>query len=425
MRSVSPYESRVLTVENDGATTAAYLRDAAGKTLGVCWITNHKKAPASLDLARLDTGRVPLMPLAHTRHRQGRKAFDPQALEVIWFEAGDGAAVLESGKPLCVIPGWSDIDRGIAGYSRDVVGRTPFACSLSEGAAELAPLIERARAHWDRQRDSNDWPEFQQAILGHLLARLGPGGYWWGDVGGRRLPRIGVSERPAAGDRPYTVLSTVGMSYQRMPAGGQIVPGPPTLGPDANGPEPGAGLPEGDQAVRLVPTPGAPGTLDASGAPHASGPLDAARSLGVEPAGADQALTEPDRIELALATTLPSQRAGSIFRWLGPLPWRGLRALGPGSCLRWRREPGAFPLGAHWDAVIMVDDPEALGGPPAPDLSGLTLGEDRERVRWLWVVPITTDELQYAASQGPRALINRLARRSGDRLIAAGHPQEH
>ena len=41
LESESPYGSRRLVVEYDGATTAAYLHDA-GAVLGAAWIANHE-----------------------------------------------------------------------------------------------------------------------------------------------------------------------------------------------------------------------------------------------------------------------------------------------------------------------------------------------------------------------------------------------
>jgi hypothetical protein len=361
VRSASPYESRSFVVECDGTTTAAYLRDAHDTTLGFCWVANHKTAPGSLDPARLDAGLPPLMPAAHTKHRAGgRKQLDPQALEVVWFEAGDGAILLEHGEPLCVIPGWADVDRGMPGYSRDTIGQTPFARSLDDASEGLVPRIDQARDHWKWQRAAESWPDFQQSALGHLLGRLGPGGNWWSEVGGKHLPRVGVSERPSTATRPYTILSTVGMSCQLM-------------APD--------------------------------------------RTLTDE-SGRRTATTDPVRVELALATTMPSKRAATVFRWLAPLPWRTATSFRAGGCLRWGRDDEDFPLGAQWQGVMLINSPAVMGGLPAPDLSGFTFGESRSRVRWLWVVPVTAEECDLADEQGSAALIRVLDREAGDRYVA-------
>jgi hypothetical protein len=354
----SPYGSRVLEVESDRVATAAYLRTADGRTVAATWVANHQDAPLRPDLARLNAGLVPLMPAGLTKHPGGRPTPDPRALEVVWFEEGDGAALLEDGQPLAVIPGWSDMDRGLPGYSRDAVGRGPFAFALDDEIDHLGPRIQQAQAFWEWRRGTGAWEGFQQSVLGHLLGRLGPGGYYWHDVGrewrrrsaGRpgaagELPIVGVSERPARDDRPYRVLSTVGMSCQRMPT------------------------------VELY----------------------------------EENVSEHARIELAVATTLPAQRAGSIFPWLAQYPWRAVTSFASGDTVKWYHEAATFPLGSKWEGVLLLDDPNRLEGPNPPDMSGFSFGGDP--VRWLWLVPITEAERRFGKDEGPEALIERLARK--------------
>jgi hypothetical protein len=221
MQSTSPYESRRMLVEYDGTTTAAYLNDEAN-SIAATWIANHQPAPPTTDLSRLNTGRAPIMPVAHTKHPAGRSPLDPDSLAVLWFEEGDGAAVFENGQLLAVIPGWADMTKGMPGYSRDIIGQTPFGWSLDDAMEGLGPRTEQASAFWKWRDASGSWGNFQQAVLGHLLSRLGPGAHYW-DAGGGKQPAVGVSERPATADRPYTVLSTVGMSCQRMPVVEQFI----------------------------------------------------------------------------------------------------------------------------------------------------------------------------------------------------------
>jgi hypothetical protein len=151
-----------------------------------------------------------------------------------------------------------------------------------------------------------------------------------------------VTERPASSRRPYTVLSTVGMSCQRMPVVEQV--------------------------------------------------LD-------DPSGYA-------RIELALATTLPAAQAARVFLWLATYPWRAVTWFGPGHSVRWYHEPATFPLGSG-EAVLLLDAPGVLPGPPPPDLSGFTFGGDP--VRWLWIVPISERDRQLAKDRGSSALVSRLA----------------
>jgi Suppressor of fused protein (SUFU) len=341
LESGSPYASRRVVVECDGDTTAAYLHSSAGP-IAATWIANHVPAPETTDQGRLNAGHAPLMPAAHTKHPDGRPVPEPGALRALWLEEGDGVVILEYGGPLAALPGWCDMARGLPGYCRDVIGQTPFSWSLDDAMEGLGPRAAQAEDFWRWRADEGAWAGFQQAVLGHLLGKLGPGGRYW-DVGGGKQPLVGVSERPPAGQRPYTVLSTAGMSCQRMPVIEQM----------------------GDLAKGAA------------------------------------------RIELAIATTMPSTDAARVFLWLGQYPWREATWLGDGHCVPWYHEPSTFPLGGGNEAVLFLDKPGSLLGPDVPDLSGFSFGG--EPVRWLWLIPISDTERVLAAERGPTSLVTHLA----------------
>ncbi len=315
--SRSPYASRRVVVEYDGTTTAAYLHDRTGP-IAATWIANHRRAPEATDLTRLTSGQAPEMPAAHTKRPDGTPLLDPDALQALWFEEGDGAAVLDRRELLAALPGWSDMARGMPGYSRDVIGQTPFGWSLDDAIEGLGPRTAAAAEFWRWQADEGAWAGFQQAVFGHLLTRLGPGARYW-DVGGGRRPLVGVSERPPTARRPYTVLSTVGMSCQRMPV--------------------------------------------------------------VEQRGDDSSAAA--RIELAIATTQPANVAARIFLWLAQYPWREVSWLGSGHTIPWYHEPATFPLGGGHEAILLLDKPGGLIGPEVPDLGGFSLNSEAVRWLWI------------------------------------------
>jgi Suppressor of fused protein (SUFU) len=339
--SVSPYGSRRVVVEYDGVTTSAYLHDKSG-VIAATWIANHGQAPAQVDVARLRSGVAPEMPAEHTKHPDGRPYPEPDSLTAVWLEEGDGVAVLENGEPLAVLPGWSDLSKGMPGYSRDVIGQTPFGWSLDDAMEGFARRISQSAQFWRWRASAGSWALYQQALLGHLLTRLGPGGAYW-DVSGGKTPMVGVSERPAVTTRPFTVLSTVGMSCQRMPVVEQT----------------------GEGAVGRA------------------------------------------RIELALATTMPSAEAARVFLWLGQLPWREVTWLGSGHSIAWYHEPATFPLGGGNESVLLLDDASRLPGPEVPRLDGFR--SSNEPVRWLWVIPINERERRLARERGSASLVTQLA----------------
>jgi hypothetical protein len=315
--SVSPYGSRRVVVECDGVTTSAYLHDKSG-VIAATWVANHGQAPERVDVARLRSGVAPEMPAEHTKHPGGRP------------------------RPEAVLPGWSDLSKGMPGYSRDVIGQTPFGWSLDEAMDGLGRRITQSAQFWRWRASAGSWALYQQALLGHLLTRLGPGGAYW-DVSGGKTPMVGVSERPAVARRPFTVLSTVGMSCQRMPVVEQT----------------------GDGAVGRA------------------------------------------RVELALATSMPSAEAARVFLWLGQMPWREVTWLGSGHSIAWYHEPSTFPLGGGNDAVLLLDDASRLPGPEVPRLEGFR--SSNEPVRWLWIIPINERERRLAMERGSTSLVTQLA----------------
>jgi len=315
--SVNPYGSRRLTVEFDGSTTAAYLRDET-TVIAATWIANHVHAPQTTDPERVNAGQAPVMPAGRTSHPGGTPPLDPYTLQALWFEEGDGVALLERGTLLAVIPGWADSNSGIPGYSRYAIGQTPFAWALGDVIDALGPRVERAADFWRWRDSAAGWARFQSAALGHLTSRLGPGAHYWDGAPGKR-PAIGISERPPGPGRPFTILSTIGMSAQRMPVVEQVVD---------------------------------------------------------DPAGYS-------RIELAVATTLPPGVAALVFLWLAGYPWRSVTWFGPGHSIRWYDKPSTFPLGGGYEGVLLLEDPTGLTGPPVPDLSGFSVDGDPVRWLWI------------------------------------------
>jgi hypothetical protein len=282
------------------------------------------------------------MPADHTKYPEGLEPFDPGALSAVWLEEGDGAAIMADGELLAVIPGWSDLATGMPGYSRDIIGQTPFGWSLDDALEGLELRVKQSSQYWRWRASAGSWHLFQEALLGHLLTRLGPGGGYW-DVSSRKTPTVGVSERPQLPNRPYTVLSTVGMSCQRMPVVEQT----------------------GEGAVNRA------------------------------------------RIELALATTMPSTEAARIFLWLAQFPWREVTWLGSGHSIPWYHEPATFPLGGGNEGVLLLDDPSLLPGPEVPRLDGFRASN--EPVRWLWLIPINERERRLAMQRSSASLVTQLA----------------
>ena len=171
--SVSPYGSRRVVVEYDGTTTSAYLHDKAG-AIAATWIANHGPAPQTVDVTRLRTGEAPEMPAEHTKHPAGRPPLEASTLTAVWLEEGDGVAILEATEPLAVIPGWSDLVKGMPGYSRDIIGRTPFGWSLDDAMEGFGQRIAQSAQFWRWRASAGSWALFQQRSEEHTSELQSP-----------------------------------------------------------------------------------------------------------------------------------------------------------------------------------------------------------------------------------------------------------
>ncbi|GAA4058387.1 suppressor of fused domain protein [Nonomuraea soli] len=286
----NPYGSRTLVVERDEESSVAYLCSPDGTVHGAVWLANHRSAPAVIDLGRVNAGRPPLMPRANTGHPAGRRPLGQ--LTPLWFEEGDGVALYENDDLLAVIPGWADMSRGMPGYAKDAIGETPFAWALDEALEGLAPRVAKARSYWQWRHAEGSWASFQQFVMGHLDGALGPAGRYW-DASGERMPTVGITERPPHGDREVTVLSTVGMSCQRMPTVEQWIDRPDAYA----------------------------------------------------------------RIELAVATHDDPRDAALLLVWLAQYPWHSVTWLGHGHTAKWYHEPETFPFGPEYSGVMLDAEP--------------------------------------------------------------------
>ena len=140
------------------------------------------------------------MPAARTRHPRGRPPLDPATLQALWFEEGDGVALLERGTLLAVIPGWADSSRGMPGYSRDVIGQTPFGWALDDAIDGLGPAGRAGRRVLEvAQLRERLGASSSQARSATSTSRLGPGAHYWDGAPGKRP--VDRDLRAAAGPR--------------------------------------------------------------------------------------------------------------------------------------------------------------------------------------------------------------------------------
>ncbi|MQA78592.1 MAG: suppressor of fused domain protein [Streptosporangiales bacterium] len=131
----------------------------------------------------------------------------------------------------------------------------------------------------------------------------------------------------------------------------------------------------------------------------------------------EQYVDEPgpySRIELAVAGLGRGDVDLVLLRWLARHPWRAATWIGSRHTVRW---PGTgFPVGEPFAGVLLLDEPTLLPGPAAPDLGGHNIFGDP--VRFLWLVPVTEEEITTARAEGVDALLAQL--RAAGRTWVAG-----
>lgn len=351
LRETNPYGSREAVVEDDGRTVYLYLRGIDGnpEVRGASvWVANRLPAPLQDDFTSAKSGVAPLMPASHTQHPQGWADWDPKELSLLWFEEGDGVVLLSRGRPLAVLPPWSD-PLGCSGYAREAIGHHLLAWALDMEAMEgLGPRIEASRAYWHWRGTQQSWVDIEAAGLRHLEPRLGEQkGYWEAD-GGTYPPRAVVLFQPPA-HPGISIYTTLGMSAQAMP-----------------------------QVERYFEDP----------APHRRVEL---------------ALAYPGESEIPIK--LLAGMMGSPWKrctWLGTghtYGWSPPSAERGASAVLLLRYPPPDVQGRLFRRSIVY----------TPDLSGL---EDRsgDPVTYLWVVPITAAEADRAKAKGSQSLVQELER---------------
>lgn len=175
-----------------------------------CWVCNTRKAPAELDMQAMEEGRAPMMPAEFCTHPEGVAPPSEESLEIVWFEEGDAAALVQDGSLLAVIPGWSG--EGFYGYSRYCAKEGPFAWPLREAEPVLAARTEASRRFW-ASFDENTWPEVQQGQLQALESYLGvPHEKYFAIDGGEWPPKALITAR--SGDVQYAFTIGVGLIPQ-------------------------------------------------------------------------------------------------------------------------------------------------------------------------------------------------------------------
>ena len=158
MQQTSPYGTRRATVLRGDGDLYLYLEDVAGsepRTVSAVWVANHEAAPTDA-LTVSAPGTPARMAASGTSLPDGCPPLSPDAA-LVWFEEGDGMAVVDGQGVIAAVPGWAGHD-GFYGYSRYAVGRSALAWEIGGDARRvLEHKVTESRDFW-AWRLGRAWP---------------------------------------------------------------------------------------------------------------------------------------------------------------------------------------------------------------------------------------------------------------------------
>lgn len=210
----SPYGTVEAIIEQDDHVAFFYLRALNNESFGMksCWVRNLVDAPEELDRARLSAGNPPVLPARFCRSASAQSRLQEKTLRVVWFEEGDGAALLEDDETIAIIPAWSGVE-GFEGYSKECVGQSPFGWEMP-GTDNLENRIKLADQFWKSwQTEKSPWDEYEPRLLESMEKRWGPVQKYFSIDGGEWPPRTLAQ---FAKDQK-TILVSVGTSICPQP----------------------------------------------------------------------------------------------------------------------------------------------------------------------------------------------------------------
>ncbi len=213
-------------VEQDGMVAYFYLfaQSCPKFPMKACWIRNLRPAPTSLSEQELKSSDPQLQLASHCLYPQGQPPLKAKNLEIVWLPEGDGAALLENGELLSVIPSWSGIG-GFKGYARDCVGSSTVSWELSSDNAMRDRVIS-AKAYWAKWEEGNDpFVSFRDAAF-HICEKVLGKNYQYYALDRGEWPPIGLYRSKGVA---YSYFVTLGVSLRPQPATETISESPQDL----------------------------------------------------------------------------------------------------------------------------------------------------------------------------------------------------
>ena len=196
----SPFGNLDAILEHDQRAVFLYLssqgREDSRFGTRACWVRNLIPGPYVFNEDEMKQGIPPVLPRTHCKYSDERPIPNPDHLEVVWFEEGNGAALIQpvpdsphEFHTLAVIPPWSGLE-GFHGYAEECAAENQICCPMPDNP-QLFERIRRAREFWQAcsQPDSHPFGDLQERELAIYKAAFGEEVQYFAIDGGNFPPR--------------------------------------------------------------------------------------------------------------------------------------------------------------------------------------------------------------------------------------------
>ncbi len=200
-------------VEQDSRVAYLYLHAPQHSNFGTraVWIRNLIKGPLVLSDQEMQMGIPPVLPRTYCATPDGSPPLKTDKLRFVWFEEGNGVALLEDEDIIAVIPPWSGME-SFHGYSRECRTENPICWPMPQ-QSHLEVRVRRAAQYWKNWEQLNPFKTYQEDFLGALAERW-PELDRYFSIDGNKWPPKGVQ---CFKDGADLVAVTIGLGLCSMP----------------------------------------------------------------------------------------------------------------------------------------------------------------------------------------------------------------
>ncbi len=346
-QETNPYGSMTAYLEDDGRTIYLYLQAEQNPEFDMMavWVQNRIPAPKFREVDELQRGIAPIL----CADEIDQPSLDPPPLEdirFIWTEEGDGVALFYRDELISFLPPWSGIN-GLHGYSKYCIKESLTAYPLGNSQhGVIAQRVQSSKDYWEFRAEKDSWKKIQQRRLLYLEERLGKHIKYWSADGGK-FPPLAIAKFYPNDYPGVVVYSTIGMSAQNMPT------------------------------VEL----------------YHKNYLNHSRielAIGIQ-------ISEEDNTELWVPHAL-----GEIIKF----PWNMRKWLGEGHSITMpRRDPNSLLDFRYFFLSNQFPSKEELEQP----LQDTLFSESGQPVKFLFLLPITEEELYYVRSKGAKSFLKLIS----------------